>query len=52
METLFAPSKPKNYFREQEVVNPTQMLFDKNDILTKTTAHQTKKEKLCLCIEK
>lgn len=46
IETLFAPSMPQNYFREQEVIIPTQILFDKNDILTKTSATPDQKRKI------
>lgn len=46
VETLFAPNKPENYFKEQEVVIPTQILFDKNDILTKTNATPDQKRKI------
>jgi len=46
IETLFASSDPARYFREQEVVIPTQILFDKNDILTKTSATPDQKRKI------
>ena len=46
IETLFAPFKPERLFKEQEVVIPTQILFDKNDILTKTAATPDQKRKI------
>ena len=46
VETLFAPYQPENFLKEQEVVIPTQILFDKNDILTKTTATPDQKRKI------
>lgn len=44
IETLFASYNPARYFKEQEVVIPTQILFDKNDILQKQVQPLIKKE--------
>ena len=46
IETLFAPLNSARYFREQEVVIPTQILFDKNDVLTKAAATPDQKRKI------
>ena len=44
--TLFASTNPKEYFENQEVIIPTQILVNNNNNLTKTVA--TPKEKLQL----
>ena len=46
IETLFAPFSPGILFKDQEVTIPTHILFDKNDVLTKTSATPDQKRKL------
>lgn len=46
VETVFAPRNPERFFNGQEVVIPTQILFDKNDILTKMSATPDQKRKI------
>lgn len=46
VETVFAPRTPQRFFNGQEVVIPTQILFDKNDILTKMNATSDQKRKI------
>ena len=46
VETAFAPDDPKSFFKNQEVVIPTQVLKDNNKELIRVTATPTQKKDL------
>lgn len=46
VETLFAPVQPVDFFINQEVVIPTQILYDQNDVLQKIIALPEEKRRM------